>query len=551
MIRDLATNSSRRLTDTGGWNASGDYAEQSALSPDGRQVAYSWFTDKSPDRNSYDLRVLSIATAGSKPRVLYKPGPSSWIQPCAWTPDGRAILAQRDVRRDGADTREIVIVSVADGAVRAIKTLEAWSTRVAVSPDGRYIAYDAPESSNRARRDVFIIPLDGSREAVQIKHTADEASPVWSADGKRLLFISDRMGAVGLWGIRISGGRPEGDAELIDRSIDQLMGTDRDGRLYYTTGGARRNVYVAPVDASLKVTGAPVLFSDHAVNVAHGGAWSPDATRFAYYASRSVQTQQISALMIRTVATGEERAVIPGVPLTTPRWGGIRWFPDGRSLLVVGRDDLRVGEGLFRLDVATGALQLITRERGGAFGGYPSIAPDGTSIYYADRDERESVNTRIVRLDLASGTRTDLKTGFVTALALSPDGKQLAYLASPGGPTSRAMQIAVMPAAGGAERVLFEAADWYDGSRFSTLGWSADGRYVLFVPHQDGARNSIWRVPAAGGTAEKTGITATGRIKMPMESPGGGRLAYSVLEESPGELWVLENYLPPVKRSGS
>src|SRR5689334_14026844 len=45
-VRDLISGTNRRLTNTGGWEASGDYAERTVISPDGRMMAYLWFIEK-------------------------------------------------------------------------------------------------------------------------------------------------------------------------------------------------------------------------------------------------------------------------------------------------------------------------------------------------------------------------------------------------------------------------------------------------------------------------------------------------------------------------
>src|SRR5215813_10619798 len=63
-LRDLTTGRNRRLTNNGNWATA--YAEGSTFSPDGKQIAYSWFT------NTFDeLRILpTSAPEGTKPRVL-------------------------------------------------------------------------------------------------------------------------------------------------------------------------------------------------------------------------------------------------------------------------------------------------------------------------------------------------------------------------------------------------------------------------------------------------------------------------------------------------
>ncbi|MCJ7502056.1 MAG: tetratricopeptide repeat protein, partial [Acidobacteriia bacterium] len=177
-IRDLETGTNHRLTNKGSWSDSSEFAEFSALSPDGKQVAYAW----SNKDDSYDLRL--IGSDGSKPTTLYVNADVEWIQPATWSPDGKHILATF-TRKDG--TNQIVLVSVADGSVRVLKTLDwQFPGKTSFSPDGRYIAYDCPASEGSPSRDIFLLSTDGKRESPLIEHPANDLYPVWTPDGKRI-----------------------------------------------------------------------------------------------------------------------------------------------------------------------------------------------------------------------------------------------------------------------------------------------------------------------------------------------------------------------------
>lgn len=547
-VRDLAAGTSRRLTSTGGWVKSGDFAELSAMSPDGRYVAYAWFTERGTKDHHYDLRLMPLSGDGAKPRVLHPSQANLWIAPRAWTPDGKYVIALRTLARGSA---EIVAIAVADGATRVVTKAAADSARrVSISPDARYLAFDGPAGPRGTPHDLFIVSFDGSGSPVQIPHPADDGDPMWTSDGTRILFLSDRSGRVGLWEVGVSAGRVQGNAQLVDQDVSWALGLTRTGALYYVTGGPKRNVYIAPVSGDLMATGAATVFTDRAVNSARGGAWSADGQYFAYYADRGVgRRPSLVSVVIRTAKTGEEREVAPAVRLVPTSAAGLRWFPDGRALLVSGPD--AAGQQVhYRLDVVTGQAQPLARSgASGPAATHPSLSPDGRTIFYIDR--AEGATNRIVRLNLESRAETELASGVITAVALSPDGGQLAFLRGVAESPSRDVQLVVMPANGGDGRVVHQASNWYDGSRFGSLGWSNDGRFILFVePSGESSTSTLWRVPASGGPAQKTGISATGRIKVPAEVPGGGRLTYSVVEEGSAELWVLENFLTR-RRSGS
>jgi Tol biopolymer transport system component len=153
-----------------------------------------------------------------------------------------------------------------------------------------------------------------------------------------------------------------------------------------------------------------------------------------------------------------------------------------------------------------------------------------------------------VRFQLETRTEKELKAGaWYIELAVSPDSKQLAYLVQvrPGA----ASYLALMPAAGGEAREVFRASDWIDGSRYSALSWTPDGRHLVFVRGSASERESVlWQVPAAGGQAEPLGISFRGKIKSPDIHPDGRRIVFGASDNSAGEVWALENFLPEFAR---
>lgn len=558
-VRDLVAGTSRHLTNTGGWQASGDFAEFSVPSPDGKLVASAWFTEKNATKpSSYDLRVVPMAgTDGGKPRVVYAREDLQWVWPVAWTPDGRSLLVIQLITKQ---PYQLALVPVADGTPRVLKTLAALPSRVSLSPDGRYAALDVPAAGTPSQRDVVLLSLRDGSETPVVRHAADDHSALWAPDGSRLLFTSTRTGNPALWALRMRDGRPDGEPELLATEVRGLVqGIDRDGTLYTFSGGEQRNVYVTPLDGSGKALSPGTLVSARYVNSTSGASWSPDGRQVAYYSQPSIRDGNPgpAAVVICTVATGEERAIPLKGRTKFSLWAGVSWFPGGGAVLIAFQEEDLAGFGLYKLDLSSGAMELLakTRRRGAATGA-PALAADGSAIFYVDAVEDQPGVTVITRFDMASRTARELKRGWIHAVNVSPDGGSIAYLGNDEGLESRKNHVAVMPAGGGASRVLFEA-DWYDSSRFASLGWTRDSKYVLFVrteprpgtAGQASAGQALWRVPVAGGAPEKVGISAGGRIKHPEVHPDGSRMLYSATDSTPAELWVLEHFLPAAARS--
>jgi tetratricopeptide (TPR) repeat protein len=79
-LHDLVTGADRRLTNKGTWGDSYEFAQDSVISPDGKQVAYSWYSKA--DRT--DLRLVSVTgNSPAAPRVLYDNEDIQYIGPMA------------------------------------------------------------------------------------------------------------------------------------------------------------------------------------------------------------------------------------------------------------------------------------------------------------------------------------------------------------------------------------------------------------------------------------------------------------------------------------
>ena len=93
-IRDLVAGQTRRLTNKGSWMQSSELALFPILSPDGKQIAYSWLNKDW----AWELRI--VGTDGSAPRMLYKviATNSDFVIPGGWTPDGKyiAVMIAKD-----------------------------------------------------------------------------------------------------------------------------------------------------------------------------------------------------------------------------------------------------------------------------------------------------------------------------------------------------------------------------------------------------------------------------------------------------------------------
>ena len=559
-IHDLETGNDRPLANEDSWSRGNVFANSHKLSPDGQQVAYVWLNEDSFN----EVRIVGLD--GSEPRVLYRNEETSrrvWdiatanhiVQRAvlAWSPDGKYVLVT--FRREDR-SNQLGLVSVADGSVRVLKTLGGVPPiGVSFSPDGRYIAYDLP-AGDSAERDIFLLATDGSRETPLIEHPANDQFPMWTPDGKRILFVSDRTGNLGAWLIQVADGKPQGSPELVKSGIGPIwpLGFTRDGSFYYRLStGTMFDVYTAALDpATGTLLSSPQKVSQPFVGSNSQPDWSPDGQYLAYFRQQGPLPIQAS-VMIRSVETGEVRELPRQLYIQYYR--GLRWSPDGRSILVKGSNNRRWG--LYELDAQTGAVTPIVQTTG-AGGSRPEYSPDGRGIFYW-RGSRGT--TRIVARDLESGEERDLLHAVPPSwishiMVVSPDGQRLAFLMEDR--DTQSMALKVMPAAGGEPRELLRVhrPDFFNLGNYSALAWTPDGRALIYgkrtaasgtleAAREGGAKVELWRISAEGGTPQRVGL-AMDRLSHLRFHPDGRRIVFDAVDARPenNEVWVMEHFLP-------
>lgn len=241
-------------------------------------------------------------------------------------------------------------------------------------------------------------------------------------------------------------------------------------------------------------------------------------------------------MVIRSTETGEERDLSPriGGLLYPMGWAAPRWHPDGRSILVHGAS----GDSMLSLiDAETGEEHPIRdRDSRQIQGFWPVFAQQGRELLYVTF-EKNTIRAH----DLATGTETTLYSGagYIYRLALSPDGKQLAFFE--GDDALHPGRLEVIPRRGGEPRVVLELPQ---GERFSWdpgLAWTRDGRLLLFGRGEEPVE--LWRVTAAGGDAERVMTFPKGRIRNVSLHPDGRRMAYSLETQGSGGIWALRGFL--------
>ena len=519
-VRELATGTSRRLSNQG----HPELGLSPIFSPDSKQVAYYWLNKDERE----ELRTSGLD--GSNPRVVYHTKETERrLLLHDWSVDGKHILAT--FHKEGAV--HMVLVAVMDGSVRVLKTMDMrLEGNLRLSPDGRYVAYTDRPQQDSPKRDIFLLATDGSGEAPLMAHPADDRVLAWAPNGKQLIFASDRTGSMGIWLIAVAEGKPQGVPVLVKSEMGQFneLGLTRSGSFYYEVYSGGRNVYTATLDLEKgKLLTPPVEAMQREEGSNWAPAWSPDGR---YLACLSHRQGRPPLFFIRSLESKEVRELAPN--LRSFNVHSLHWSPDGRALLGAGNYEEGEGEGALRVDVETGAVTTLVRPAHAPF-----LAPDGKALFY---QKSLGMLRRFIRRDLQTGVEQELYQSSnpnSERWALSTDGRQLAFAAVGGA-------VNVMPATGGEARELTKG----EGS-ISTIAWTPDGQYLVaqrWASKDDSKQQpELWRIPVAGGEPRKLEIDLPALHHLRIH-PDGRQIAFMAksLQAEKTEVWVLENFLPPL-----
>ena len=77
----------------------------------------------------------------------------------------------------------------------------AWMRYCTISPDGTQIAFSF-------KGDIYTVPTSGGRASQITTNPAHDTRPMWSPDGQKIAFASDRLGGMDIYIVDKEGGVP-------------------------------------------------------------------------------------------------------------------------------------------------------------------------------------------------------------------------------------------------------------------------------------------------------------------------------------------------------
>jgi len=563
-------------------------------SPDGKKVVFR--------SGRGELRVVD--SIGGNPENLWSAAnKDADVYPLDWSGRNQAILIALPKGGLGSTNEKLTSLAILPekgGEPRPVVSgdmseLTDWGR---LSPDGKSVVGMKRKDKNT---DIYVWAVDDGSETRITDHAADDECPLWSPDGKYIVFVSNRAQTTDLWAIPMAGPRPAGNPIRVQTDLGKnrmLMDITRSGHLLFLSirsAAQPPDLFVMPVDPKTGEAQGPLRpFGQYPTQSA--GRWSPDGSRIAYTSRRG--NIQLPNVCVSSGGTEEE--------LEIPAKGhwivNLEWARDGKSLLFPGwnTDDNRVGiyrislesldiepvqvlgetsgpnfkgayvnirwlplaerymfgnvlgeteAELYLMDPVTYKIDRVGEKFG--ISGYGNPSPDGRYLVGVKWEEK-----KVCLLTLPDGALRVLcplpPEGW-PAFSWSPDGKKLFWN------EGRALKILSVP--DGTIQTLVEAAPDLKTSSFfegtPNTAWSPDGTRIAYAVQGSGnaaeVRGELWVVNAADGSTRKIADAPSSHpILQNVVWHPSGKLIFargSAAESRAGiyEHWVMENFLPADK----
>jgi Tol biopolymer transport system component len=405
------------------------------------------------------------------------------------SPDGQTIMFEL--------LGDIYTMAISGGEATAVITGMAFDSQPVYSPNGKKIAF---LSDRDGSENLYISDLDGENAKKLSKLNAGGAlSPEWSADGN-YLYVSQMpkgLGVYELWmyhkdggsGIQITNSKPMGASTPRNRQPNaQGAAPSPNGRYIYYAGKMGGFSYNAQYPMWRVMRRDMVEGTTDTIATAYGSAIrpiiSPDGKTMVYGTRYETET----GLKIRNLETGEDNWLAYPVThddqesrATRDLLPSYTFTPDGKSVIA------NIDGKIKSIDVASGNITNIP------FNAKVEQAL-GPNLVHQTKDAEGPVVARIVQTP-----------------SLSPDGNYVAF--------SALSNLYTMELKDGATPKKITRA----GNQAFMPSWSPDGKWMTYVTW-DASGGHIWKMRTNGRGRPQQLTTIKGYYTDPHFTPDGSQV---------------------------
>ena len=424
-----------------------------AFSPDGKQVAFAWDGEKTDNLDIY----VKLLGAGTPHRLTTHPAEDSFA---AWSPDGSHIAFRRHTPESDAvylipslsgperkladifprrlgyraggdglayssdgkllavpdkssaeEPFSIALISTETGEKRKLSSPPSGSlgdNSPAFSPNGGQLAFS--RLIGQGVEDIYLIAVEGgqpTRLTFDNRYIRDLA---WTADGREIVFISDRAGDTGLWRVSALGGTPSRLVTAVGYNLTHLSVSRQGERLVYTQQSIDTNIWrLELVGTKRKVSAPTMLISSSKFDSAP--RYSPVGKRITFRSDRS-GTFEIWA------CEADGSTPVQLTNFNGPQAGSPCWSPDGRQIAFDARPE--GNPDIFVISAEGGRSRRLTEDPSEDIA--PSWSRDGRWIYF---ESNRSGSMQIWKMSADGGEVRQVTKGGGSVAHESMDGKFL------------------------------------------------------------------------------------------------------------------------------
>ncbi|MBZ5632387.1 MAG: serine/threonine-protein kinase [Acidobacteriia bacterium] len=359
----------------------------------------------------------------------------------------------------------------------------------AVSPDGKWVAFIAPD---KGRRQVWVRLLGGGAPAPVTHDDADHEHPRWTPDSSSLIYFSGtaKEGEPGtLWEVAVVGGTPRPIA-----SSNGEGDVSHDGLhiVTFQNQGDKTALVILSRDGS-KVERMKQLPNDS--TLFRSPRWSPDDHWIAFDGSRDIAFNH--TVYVMDAGGGAAKPVGSASNIQ-----GVAWLPNGSGLVYASS----AGSTMAYPPIFN--LRTVSKDGGPerqlTFGDESYVEPDlaAAGKVFASRVRMQSDIWRYPVAGSAgdntkNGRRITNQTGQVQTPSVSPTGEEVVYLSDSGGHAN--LWVAKVDGSSPPRQIYFER------DPAVTIGiplWSPAGDKIVFVRTQAGTINEWLVNPDGSGPHE-------------------------------------------------